>query len=131
MISFFVPGPPRGKGRPRFEQGHARTDAATLSAENEIRWYARKAMVGKAPAAGALRLTIEARYNRPKSWPKKRLDVWKTSKPDLDNVVKLVKDALNKIAWLDDAQVVSLIASKIYQDGPEGLHVEIDEMNLD
>jgi len=38
---------------------------------------------------------------------------------DLDNLVKLVKDALNGIAWRDDRQVVQLHASRFdRQDRP-------------
>ena len=36
-----------------------------------------------------------------------------TVKPDLDNVCKLVLDALNGVAWADDAQVVSIFANKL------------------
>jgi Holliday junction resolvase RusA-like endonuclease len=36
----------------------------------------------------------------------------------LDNVAKLVCDALNGICWADDAQVTSLIAEKEYGDQP-------------
>lgn len=41
-----------------------------------------------------------------------------TGKPDLDNVVKLIADALNGLAWRDDAQIVSLHAMRVY--GPSG-----------
>lgn len=41
-----------------------------------------------------------------------------TKKPDLDNLVKWVKDCLNKIAWDDDAQVDSITATKRYDDVP-------------
>lgn len=33
-------------------------------------------------------------------------------RPDLDNLVKLVLDALNGVAWADDGQVSHVIASK-------------------
>lgn len=38
----------------------------------------------------------------------------KTSKPDLDNLVKLVKDALSGCCYADDAQVIGIEASKGY-----------------
>ena len=41
-----------------------------------------------------------------------------TKKPDIDNIVKNILDALNVMAWADDAQVVSLIVSKVWSDNP-------------
>jgi len=43
-------------------------------------------------------------------------------KPDLDNVIKAACDALNKFAYHDDAQIVSIECSKAYGN-PAGLSV--------
>lgn len=43
----------------------------------------------------------------------------KGTRPDLDNLVKLVNDALNGLAWLDDAQVVEFYADKVFDHRPE------------
>lgn len=37
-----------------------------------------------------------------------------TARPDIDNLVKAVTDALNGILWKDDSQIVSLSAEKRY-----------------
>ena len=37
-----------------------------------------------------------------------------TSKPDLDKLIRCVKDALTGIVWKDDSQVVMVEASKMY-----------------
>ena len=37
-------------------------------------------------------------------------------KPDLDNVAKIVLDALNKVAWVDDTQVVSLKVRRMWSN---------------
>lgn len=39
---------------------------------------------------------------------------WRSVRPDLDNLVKLVKDALNGVAYVDDSQVAHLRAEKLY-----------------
>jgi len=51
----------------------------------------------------------------------------KTSRPDWDNVGKAVCDALNGIAWGDDAQVVDGRVRKKYIEAPEipGLRIVI------
>jgi len=40
------------------------------------------------------------------------------TKPDVDNYVKGIKDALNKVIWNDDSQVVDLTVSKFYSESP-------------
>jgi len=42
-----------------------------------------------------------------------------TSKPDLDNCVKFLKDCFNKVIWNDDSQIVSLDAVKMYGTTPK------------
>jgi Holliday junction resolvase RusA-like endonuclease len=37
-----------------------------------------------------------------------------TKKPDLDNLLKSIKDSLNKIIYKDDSQIIRLNASKNY-----------------
>lgn len=37
-------------------------------------------------------------------------------RPDLDNVLKAVSDALNKIAYKDDSQIVGAVLRKYYGD---------------
>jgi Holliday junction resolvase RusA-like endonuclease len=76
------------------------------------------------PLEGPLELSVTFYFKRPQSWLKARRDAvddgetpWYMGKPDLDNLVKLVKDAGNGILWRDDAQVVRLDADKVY--GPE------------
>ena len=48
---------------------------------------------------------------------------------DLDNFIKLVKDALNKIFWVDDSQIVEVQAKKIY-DINSYTEVEIEPLEV-
>jgi len=43
---------------------------------------------------------------------------WHTGRPDIDNLVKFVQDALNKIYWKDDSQICQLRAVKLYSGKP-------------
>jgi hypothetical protein len=51
-----------------------------------------------------------------------------TTKPDADNVAKLL-DALNKIVWADDAQIVALHVFKHYSDRPR-IEIAITPLNV-
>ena len=103
---------PVPKGRPRFTRtGHAFTDKKTLQAEAAIR-NAALAEWGKKPFEGAVELVIQFTFKKPKS-NKKNLH---TQRPDLDNCAKLVSDAINGVAFVDDSQVISLACTKGWGD---------------
>ena len=54
---------------------------------------------------------------------------WKTSKPDTDNLQKLLKDCMTEVGfWKDDAQVARETAEKRWSDDPTGIYIEIAEM---
>lgn len=45
-------------------------------------------------------------------------------KPDVDNVAKIILDAMNNLAWHYDKQVASLAVDKLYGE-QTGVHVRI------
>ena len=54
---------------------------------------------------------------------------WRITKPDTDNLQKLLKDCMTKVGfWHDDAQVVREIAEKRWSDEPSGIYIEINEL---
>lgn len=55
---------------------------------------------------------------------------WRTTRPDTDNLVKLLKDCMTKTGfWLDDAQVVREEVSKLYSENLVGISIQIDQLN--
>lgn len=60
----------------------------------------------------------------PKSWSKKKQQeategkIVPTSRPDLDNYVKAMLDALNDVVWEDDSAIVGITARKTYGEKP-------------
>ena len=126
-IVFEVPGEPRGKGRPRFtKEGHAYTDSETRAYEKKVVAYYRQALGGfRWPDNAFVSLEVTAHYPIPKSATKAAISAMQAGrllpsrKPDIDNVLKIVLDALNGVAYKDDSRVVSVSASKIYSHTPK------------
>ena len=127
-IVFTVPGQPFGKQRPRVAGRIAYTPRETKAHEQEV--------IGAYFAQTDRRkfvrpeIRIKAYYGVPVSASKKRKaamlagQIRPQVKPDLDNVAKLVMDALDEIAYEDDKDVVYLSVEKFYSDDPR-LEVEI------
>lgn len=117
-LAFTIPGPPRGKGRPKFARmaGFVRayTDAKTASYENLVAIAAAEAHRGRPVLDGPLRVEILFVLPRPKSLAKKPRAL-PITRPDVDNLQKAVLDGANQAGvWRDDAQVVDVHARKVY-----------------
>ena len=53
---------------------------------------------------------------------------WKTTKPDTDNLIKLLKDCMTRTGfWKDDAQVASEVTEKFLAHRP-GIYVRIERL---
>ena len=127
---------PVAKQRPRFNtySKATYTPAKTKNAEKEIAIaYINK--FGKTMLKGPLEMKVICEYQVPKSYTKKKKNLAKEgllpklTSPDVDNLSKTVLDALNKIAYEDDKQVISLLSTKRYavDDRPRVL-IEIKEV---
>ena len=122
MIQFTIPGDPIAQPRPKAQKRggfvHIYTpDKKIRPYKQAIQLAARTAMAGQEPLEGPLSLLVVFLFKRPKSHTKKqREDSRHAQKPDVDNLVKAVCDALNEIAWHDDAQVFCLTAVKEWAD---------------
>lgn len=123
MIVFTISEPPfgwqrTGKGFYTTPQTRAYEKRVGAACEDVMRRH------GIAVLEGALRMMILAYYPIPKSTSKKKRAlmakrlVLPTVKPDADNVAKAIKDALNKLAYRDDAQIAELVVLKLYDPTP-------------
>jgi len=127
-VTFTVIGEPKGKGRPRFVRatGKAITPRDTVLYENLVRLeYRNQCLDKKFGDDEMLEMEIKAFYRIPSSKSKKVKQQMKdniirpTKKPDMDNVVKIIADSLNNIAYKDDTQIVSCIVNKYYSESPQ------------
>lgn len=128
-ISLNIPGKPlafaRTRGENRFTPSPQRAYASLIGL------LANQAMAraGLDPLDGPLEMQMRATYAYPDSWSeaKRTREVFKTSKPDADNIVKIVADALSTIVYRDDAQIVRVNAEKCYGE-IEGVTVVISQI---
>lgn len=131
-VSFTIPGRVKGKGRPKFARRgnfvHAYTPADTANCEAMVRSLASLAMGGKKPFAGPLLLDITVTLNTPASWSKKAKAsaFYATGKPDVDNQIKLIADAMNGVVYQDDKQISDVMFRRRYNDhAGESVEVKI------
>jgi Holliday junction resolvase RusA-like endonuclease len=120
---FIVPGKPTPKARARTtRQGHTYTPKQTQLAEGKVLECYLAEYRHLPPFDGPVILDVEANFEVPASWSKARkaAATWHTSRPDLDNIVKLVTDALNGVCFGDDSQVCEITARKCYTAGEPG-----------
>lgn len=140
-VEFTVPGEPTAKGRPNFYEDkrtgkrHAVTPAKTVEYENLVKLeYQRQCGRARFPDEAMLAATLTAYYGIPGSASKRRKAAMlagvlrPTKKPDVDNVIKAVLDALNHLAYRDDVQVVELTFHKLWSDRPR-VEVVLEDVN--
>jgi len=129
-FDLIVPGDPVGKGRPRMTTragfAHAYSPPKTVDAEKRIQTAFKAVYRNYEPIAKGtpIRARIKAFYAEPASMSKTLRNAAEagllkpTKKPDLDNVVKLILDALNGLAYEDDSSICSIEAEKYYSTEP-------------
>lgn len=134
-------GEPVGKGRPRASiiagHVHMRTPEVTRTWEGNAAFALREAWGAQGPLARdvAVRCAVFAVATRPKSRDRKRDPsgrMWRTSKPDGDNVLKAALDSLQMAGVVtDDKQVAHAEVRSFYAARGEGPCVELWMWSLD
>lgn len=121
----FIFGPPVAMGRPRMTRhGRAYTPAKSReymagAVEQIQHQFGNAAQLANQP----LRLQLVFVHKRPARIKSNRRTP-KTTKPDIDNLIKMVMDALTKSGiWLDDNIVTEVAASDWYANEYEQPHV--------
>lgn len=127
-MKFTIPGEPCGKARPRVVRNgnfsRAYTPEKTVNYETLVKLEYQRQCGDAYISAGGIHMNIIARCAIPNSASKRKaqamLDgaIRPTKKPDCDNIIKIICDALNGIAYKDDAQIISVSIEKRYSVMP-------------
>lgn len=138
-VTFHVPGKPQGKARAKTVRNKYTGNTMSYTPEKDLLYenYIKERFLNVSNGTFYERgtpvtLRIVARFLPPKSISKKRTALMlegkelPLKKPDMDNIVKVVADALNGVAYHDDTQIVFVIAKKAYS-AMEGLDVTVEE----
>ena len=102
-VFFVIPGEPKTKQRPRFANGRVYTPSETRNEEARIKSIYLAKSGGKS-FSGDLEVVLE-------------FFLGSRRRKDLDNMEKIVLDALNKVAYEDDSQIVIKKSQKLYNFG--------------
>lgn len=128
LRAFTIPGEPVPKARPRVSKNTKRayTPKKTVAYEARVKEAYYNAFFNEKPfpAGTMVAAYITAFFPIPKSATKKRRAdmiagrIFKTTRPDADNIEKAIFDALNGLAYEDDGQICYQVCSKRYAEEP-------------
>lgn len=130
-VCFAIPGKPQGKARARTFYNPKTKGMTSITPEKTVLYenlvatcYMQAAGELRYPDDANLSVRIQAFFEPAKSTPKKKRAemlsgvILPSKKPDIDNIVKSILDALNGVAYRDDTQVVELHVRKQYGERP-------------
>lgn len=134
-FEFEVIGDIKGKARPRVNVTTCRayTPENTKDYEMLIKQYFKLKYPKYVPLENRVYVKIIAKFKVPKTATKKEKELIlegklsPTKKPDIDNIVKIILDALNKMAFKDDNQITKIEVEKEYTFDEEKVYVKIEE----
>lgn len=134
VYEFEVIGDIKGKARPRVNTytNRAYTPTNTKDYEMLIKQYFKVKYPKYVPLENRVCVKIVAQFKIPKNTSKKNTEsmlngsISPAKKPDIDNIVKIILDALNTMAFKDDNQITKLEVEKIYGE-EEKILVKVEE----
>lgn len=126
VVYLWVPGEPIAQPR-RWQVTNKKTGEAhsieaparhkVLPWKDSLRHHAAAAMAGRPPVDVPLRLNVQLLMPRPEKLRKPSLMdqvIPHTKRPDADNCLKAIQDALTHIVWTDDDRISTVFVRKRY-----------------
>ena len=123
VLTINIPGAPIAKKRPRFARRgkFVTTYNDQQTEEGKFICLMQTQLNGHKPIPAGTPIYLQAQFHMPfpaSMSAKKRATAIHTKKPDVDNMLKFLKDCANGVLWIDDSQVVWVCAQKLYSDNP-------------
>lgn len=131
-MKFTISGEPTGKARPRVTRWGTHNTEKTILYENLVKMCYQEQC--NTYTEKPLYAIMTVYHGIPKSTPKKNIEpmlmgaIKPCKKPDIDNCIKIIFDALNGVAYKDDTQIFEVHAVKRYS---EIARVEVELMEVD
>lgn len=111
-------------------RGHARTylSPEAKAYREDVAWRAK--LAGVEPLQGRVQLTVRLYPHRPQDWKRRQRrdpETWDDGVQciDLGNCEKVLSDALNGVAWVDDKQHRRIVLERMTPDDA-GARVEVE-----
>ena len=118
--TIIIPGNPIAKKRPRFARRGKFVVTYNDQETEEGRWiWELRQQWSLSPLEGSIQLEVNFYMPIPKNLLKKWDKTEHIKRPDLDNLIKFVKDCCNQTLWKDDSQVWNIKAFKMYSPNPQ------------
>ncbi|SFX48515.1 Holliday junction resolvase RusA (prophage-encoded endonuclease) [Paracoccus pantotrophus] len=132
MTTFFIPGKPFAKKRARSFYNKRLGRAMTVNPAENASFEGKVAAIAlplfAEPLSGPVSIEVTVTFTPAASWSRKRrqeaIGTYHTQKPDGDNILKAVKDGLNRVAWADDSQVAISLIRKLWGEA-EGTAITV------
>ena len=125
-MKFTVFSKPVGKGRPRFARHGNYVSTYNTKSTTEYEKLVKLSAIEQCKDqlnkeyTGLVKMSIKAYFKPNKSISKKQQDLLigqpYLKKSDIDNIIKIIMDSLNGVAYKDDNQVAIISAEKVYDD---------------
>ena len=125
-VALSIPGHPVAKPRQTQRDKWKPSEAVQRfrAYADNLKWRARQQLRSQPPLTGGVELSAVFYLPIPSNWSTiqraqaMKGDIVHIEKPDLKNLIAGLEDALNKIAWHDDAQICSYgRCLKVFDDG--------------
>ena len=132
-VTWFTEGTPRPQGSKTLTRGRLVEQSKYVHAwRSKIKLEAIHACRSE-PSASQMNVRLKFYFKCPKSHYTTNGQLsstrseWHTQKPDIDKLIRAVLDALTGVLWVDDSQVVGVVATKHWHKEKEGVLIDVDE----